>query len=130
MRAERLYQKVMLEAEREEERRYETKRLEVIRLNAKQPESKSDQVIKRICQLQQKTGDIYYQLELDRRLKAAQERFLQASMQLRDANLSAEERRLRAAETSRGRALFSKIIPELSETWREEATLAFKNKKL
>jgi hypothetical protein len=93
MKAERLYAKVILEAERGEERRYEAKRLEVIRRNAQQPESKADQDIKRICQLRKKTGDIYYQLELDRRLKAELEHFLRASMQLREAKLSAAERR-------------------------------------
>jgi hypothetical protein len=130
MKAERLYNKVMLEAEREEERRYETERLEVIRLNTKQPESKADQDIRRICQLRKKTGDIYYQLELDRRLRAEQDGYLKAAAELREANLTAAERRARAVETRKGQILFSKVCRELHPDWRQHAREEFLAKEL
>jgi hypothetical protein len=49
---------------------------------------------------------------------------------LREANLSAEERRLRAAETRRGQILFSKVCPELHPEWRQHAQEEFLAKKL
>ena len=124
-KAARLVAKLELQEEREWEKQWEKQRQQALHPKVTQ-EVRDEQSISMICRLRKQTTDAYYQLEFDRRLKAERDHFL-ASRQLREANLRAEEKRARAAETRRGQILFSRMIPELSPTWREEATLAFKN---
>ena len=86
--------------------------------------------VRQLRLLRKRTTDINRQLELDRQLKLEKEKLLQASLKLREINMTAAERKARDEEIQRGRLLFSRIIPELSPNWREEATRAFRNKKL
>jgi len=80
--------------------------------------------------LRKSTAEVRFQLELDHQLETESKKNLEATMKLRESRLTPAERKARAEETSRGRKLYSRIIPELAENWREEATAAFKNKKL
>jgi hypothetical protein len=130
MRAERLYEKVMLEAERDFEKHWRQERLEIVQRNTRQPETKSQQCRKQLSQLRLQTAEVERELDLRKEVEAESQRNLEARMKLREANLTPTERKEREEETLRGRILFSKIIPELSPSWREEATLAFRNKKL
>lgn len=91
---------------------------------------KVDAAISMIRLLQRKKQDIYAELGMRQRLQLEHASCMRAVMELREANLTAAERRERDEETDRGRRLYSRIIPELSPSWREEAASAFKNKKL
>jgi hypothetical protein len=127
--AEKLVAKLELQEEREWEKRCEQKKQEALHPKITD-EAKNEQKISMLCQLRKRTADIHYQLELDRQLTLEKDRLLQASMKLREANLTSLEGKARSEEIRRGQILFSKVIPGLSPNWREEATLAFKNKRL
>jgi hypothetical protein len=129
MRLETLVAKLELQEEREWEKQWAKQRQEALHPRITQ-EAKDEQSISMICRLQKKTADVYYQLELNRRLQAEQEHFLRASMQLREANLTTAERKARENEAHRGQILFSKVCPELHPDWRQHAQEEFLAKKL
>jgi hypothetical protein len=129
MRAETLVAKLELQAEREWEKQWENQRQEALHPNITQA-VRDEQSISMICRLRKQTTDAYYQLELKRRLKAEQEGFLRASMQLREANLTAADRQARADETRRGQIVFSRVCAELHPDWRQHAQEEFLAKKL
>ena len=79
-----------------------------------------DQAVDMIRHLRKKTSDLRCELDLRRRLKAEQDRYQLAAAELREANLTAEERRLRVEEIRRGQILFSRIVPENHPDWRSQ----------
>jgi hypothetical protein len=119
MKAERLLAKLQLQQEMEWEREeHERKR------KAANPtvtlDLKVDQAISMIAHLRQKKDDIYAELEMRHQLKYEQASYMRALMELREANLTAEEREARAEETRRGQILYSKVCPELHPDWRQQ----------
>jgi hypothetical protein len=89
-----------------------------------------DQKIRQLSNLRKQTAEAKFQLELDKQLETESKRCLAATMKLRESRLTAAERKARDEETRRGQILFSRLIPELSPSWREDASRAFKEKRL
>ena len=89
-----------------------------------------EQKLDRLVNLRKKTAEARFQLELDHQLETESKKNLEAMMKLRESRLTAEERKARDEETRRGQILLSRVIPELSPSWREDATRAFKEKRL
>jgi hypothetical protein len=111
-KAQALYNKVQAQAERDWERQEEKQRLEIIRRNAQQPDTRYEQNIKRLSQLRRKTFEIECELKAIRQVEAASERHLAATMKLRAANRTPAEKKAYDAEIRRGQILFSRIVPE------------------
>ena len=130
MRAERLYEKVMLEAEREADKKWKRDRLDVVQRKTTKPPTVTQSCRKQVFELRAKSEAVYEEIYQRKLLQIAQEQLTRANLALMQASRTPQERKEQEEETLRGRILFSKIIPELSPTWREEATLAFRNKKL
>ncbi len=129
MRIERILHKMQLqaEAERREQRRQEREKAAYPVVTQK---TRIDQGIDLICNLEQETKDIRLELAVRQGLKRASDQYAKAALALREANLTWEEKQARDSEIRRGQILFSRIVPENSPTWREDATAAFRNKKL
>src|ERR1700730_16946064 len=127
MKAERLLQKLQLQAAVASERERQQRKYEAAHPTVTQ-HMRIDQGISMICHLKDKTDEIRMELEVGKRLKAQEKKYLKAAMELREARLTPAERKAREAETLRGQRLFARVIPELSPTWREDATAAFKAK--
>jgi hypothetical protein len=131
MRAERLYEKVMLEAERDWEQQEERERLEIIRLNTQQPDTNYEQNIKKLCRLVKATFDMECELEAIKQVAKASEQHLFATMRLRAAKRTPAEKKARDADLRAGQIAFSRITsPENYPDWRQHATAEFRNKKL
>jgi hypothetical protein len=129
MRTENLLRKLQLQAQAADElacrkRKYEAAHPTVT------AEMIEDQKIRQISNLRKNTAEVRFQLELDRQLETESKKHLEATIRLRESRLTPAERKARAEEARRGRKLYSRIIPEVSEDWRDDATAAFKNKKL
>jgi hypothetical protein len=129
MRLQRLLDKMQWQAEAARREQREREREKAAHPTVT-PEMIADQKIRQISNLRKQTAEAKFQLQLDKQLEAESKKNLEATTKLRESRLTPAERKARAEETSRGRKLFSRIIPELAETWREEATLFFKNRKL
>ena len=67
-------------------------------------------------------------LAVQQQLEMEMNRFVKASLDLQEANLSVQERQLRDADIRRQQMLFSKVCAEASPNWREDASAAFKAK--
>lgn len=119
MKAERLLQKLQLQAAVASERERQERRYEAAHPTVK-PEVQEDQKISRICNLRKRTNDIRFQLELDKQLKLEEEKLLKASVELREANMTSAERKARAEEVRRGQILFSRLVPENHPDWRQQ----------
>ncbi len=129
MRAENLVIKLQLDALAASEREARQKRYESAHPTV------SDEVVKqqkvdRLVNLRKKTKEVESQLELDRQLETESKKNLEATMKLRESRLTAQERRLKAAEIRRGQILYSRVIPELHPDWRQQAQEEFLAKKL
>jgi hypothetical protein len=129
MRAERLVAKLELQEQREWERK-EQERMRQAANPTVTLDTRVDQAISMMAHLREKKRSIYVELEMRHRLKAEQASYMRAASELREANLSAEERRLREVETRRGQILYSKVCPELHPDWRQHAQEEFLAKKL
>jgi hypothetical protein len=125
MNAEHLHAKLMLEAAQDGERQWYQKGLELVK--AVKPESKSDQCMRQLRDLREKTNAIERELDLRHRVELESQRHLKATMALREANMTAAEKRARAEETRRGQILLSRIVAENHPCWRlqENSNLAF-----
>lgn len=120
-KAQALWNKVQAQAEREWEEQEEKQRLEVIRLNAQQPDTRYEQNIKKLCRLRKETFNMECELEAIRQAEVASERHLATTMKLRAANRTPAERKAYDAEIRRGQILFSRIVPENHpENWRQQ----------
>lgn len=128
--AERLYEKMMLEADRADEAKYAKQTEEIVRRNVKKPETKAVQYRKQIGQLRSRTLQLENELKLQREVEVEAERQTRATMALSEANLTAAERKARDAETLRFQRLLGKhVSAEYSPEWREEANLYFNRKR-
>lgn len=117
LQAERLVAKLQLEEEMEWNRKEEMRKAANPTVTL---DLKVDQALSMMKHLREKTADIHVELEMRRRLKAEQERYQQAAAELREANLTAEERQLRAEGIRRGQILFSRIVAENHPDWRSQ----------
>jgi hypothetical protein len=129
MRTEQLLHRLQLEAAAESERAWRQRNYEAAHPTVT-AQAVEEQKISRICTLRKQAAEARFQLELDQQLETESTKCLEATMKLRESRLTPAERKAGAEETRRGQILFAKLIPELSPSWREEATAAFRNKKL
>lgn len=130
MKVERLLAKLELQAEDEWHLQFKKRNEEALTPKDTKQEDR-DRSIRRLCQLRQKTAAIKDELELKEEIEAESKLFLEASAKLREANLTGTDRRERDAESFRVQTVLGRTVcPELSPTWRDEATLAFRNKKV
>lgn len=83
-----------------------------------------------ICSLERQTQNVRRELAVRDSLQKASEQYAKAAMELREANLTFEERQAKDAEIRRGQIAFSRIVPENHPDWREEASATFKARKL
>jgi len=129
MRAETLVEKLELQEAQE----WERKELQRIRQAANPTVTQNtrvDQAMSMMAHLREKKKAIYVELEMRHRLKAEQASYMRAALELREANLTAADRKVRAEETRRGQILFSRVCPELHPEWRQHAQEQFLAKKL
>jgi hypothetical protein len=130
MKLERLLYRLEAEASAKADLQWKQDRLDLVkRRTAKQP-TVTQSCRQQVRDLRSQSEDIYEEIYQRKLLQIAQEQLTRANMALMQARQTPQERKEMEEETLRGRILFSKVIPELSPSWREEATLAFKNKKL
>jgi hypothetical protein len=101
---------------------------EIVRRNARLPPSRQEQDRNRLAQLKLKTAQIHYQLELDRKVKLEEKRYLEARMLQRKANLTVAEKQAEAEVVRQGQISFSRICPEAHPDWREMAAKEFRSK--
>jgi hypothetical protein len=83
-----------------------------------------------IRNLQHRTFNINMELQAKRELAVEQERYVQATMELKEMNLTSAERKALKLEIERGQIIFSKLCPELHPDWRIAAQAAFDRKKI
>jgi|ERR1700688_1789262 hypothetical protein len=129
MRTESLLRKLQLQEQAAAELAWRKRKYEASH-PAVTAEVVEEQKLDRLVNLRKKTAEIQFQLELDRQLETESKKNLEATMKLRESRLTPAERKAREAETLRGQILFSKLIPELSPTWRQQASESFRNRKL
>jgi hypothetical protein len=110
--------------------KYEKQTEEIIRRNMTKPESKIQQHRKTLAATVHKRSLVETELKLQQEIAVQSERLTKAALALKEANLTAEEKRKRDAETGRVQRLLAKTVcPELSPSWREEATAFFHRKR-
>jgi hypothetical protein len=100
---------------------------------AKQPKksmSKADQNMNKISALRVKTCKINFELKTGKLLAAEKKLYQESSVALYLAKLTPEEKRERDEDMRRIAAHYAAICPEASPVWREDATAAFRNKRL
>jgi hypothetical protein len=130
MKLESLLYRLKAEAYAKADLQWKQDRIDLVkRRTAKQP-TVTQSCRQQVSKLRARSEDIYEEIYQRKLLQIAWEQLTRANMSLMQASRTPQERKEMEEETLRGRVLFSKIIPELSPSWREEATLAFKNKKL
>ncbi len=129
LQAERLVAKLQLEQEMQWQRKEQERKHRAANPTVTL-DHKVDQAVSMMRHLRKKTSDIHVELEMRRRLKAEQERYQEAAAELREANLTAEERGCEPKNVARPNPVLPNLTGADRPSWREEATLAFKNKKL
>jgi hypothetical protein len=127
MRMIQILKKLEADADRAADRERKEMRLEAARLK-NTPQAKARQSRRELSRLRFHTAEIRDELELKRQLKMEMQKYVAASLELQEANRSAEEREMRDADTRRLQILFSKIVPEAHPDWRAHATAAFQAK--
>jgi hypothetical protein len=130
MNAKRLYEKVMLEAERAADKQWKKERQELVQCRVRQPDSKSQQSQKQLSEIRSQTVAIERELALRKQVEVESKRNRDARLKLLEANMTPAERRARDEDIHKARVLYSKVCPELHPSWREHASEAFRNKKL
>lgn len=131
MNAQRLLNKLELEADSEWVKNYKRQKLETIQRNVTQPETKVQQDRKKLHQLRSRTAQAEYELKLRAELEQEQQRCFTAERELRAANLTLAERKAQEAETRDFQIRLSRITsPEQHPDWREHCTATFRSRKL
>lgn len=128
MRMIALIRKMEADADRAEDGEREKMKMEAARLRCT-PQAKAEQSRRELNRLRTHTAEIRQELELKRLMKMEMKKYVAASLELQEANRSAEEREIRAAETRRRQILFSKVVsPEIHPDWRALASAAFRDR--
>ena len=94
----------------------------------KKPISKSDQNMSKIADLREKTYEINFEMKTDKLLATETKKHQEASVASYLANLSPAERREHDEDMRRIAEHYSALCPEVSNSWREDATAAFRNR--
>jgi hypothetical protein len=96
----------------------------------KKPFSKADQNMNKISALRQKTSKINFEMETHKLLATATKDHQEASVACYLTNLTPAERREHDEEMRRMAHYYSGICEEVSPDWREQATAAFRSKRV
>lgn len=129
LQAERLVAKLQLEQEVEWQRK-ELKRKQRAANPTVTLDMKADQAISMIRLLREKKDDIYAELGMRHSLQLEHASYMRAVMELREANLTTEERQARDEDIRKGQILYSKVCPELHPDWRQLAQEEFNKKRI
>ena len=78
--------------------------------------------------LQAHTNVMKDELDVRRQLEAEYKRSAKLTLELKEANMTFNERQEREAEIERMQTLFSRVCPEASPSWKLDADLAFKSR--
>jgi hypothetical protein len=95
-----------------------------------QPISKTDQNMSSIAGLREKTSQINFEMETGKLLAVETKKYQEASLALYLSNLTPEQKREHDEDMRRMQEHYSGICEEVSPDWREQATAAFRNKRL
>jgi hypothetical protein len=120
MTAERLYEKVMAEADRHFAKQWKKERQELVLLRTVRPPTKSEQDRKKLSQLRIETATIERELDLRKEVEVESQRNREARLKLLEANRTPEEKRAYDAEIRRGQLLYSRVVEENSPDWRSQ----------
>jgi hypothetical protein len=99
--------------------------MEKVASGRKRNEQRYEQNLAKLCRLERETRTMAAELEIGKRLAAAEKRNSEVKMQLIAANRTVAERKAYDAEIRRGQILFANVIPEAHPDWREHAKAAF-----
>jgi hypothetical protein len=127
MTAERLIAKMQLQEERDwRQKREEWKR------QLAQPKlvSKAQDNINKAVSLRKRTYEINCELATQEMLATEEKRYQAANLALHRRNMTNSEKLEQDELTYSMGVYYSAICPEISPSWREDATAAFKNRKL
>jgi hypothetical protein len=113
-----------------EQKHFEQRRLAARQLRIKPPPTKLEQKDEKLMQLRQKAAEVEHELKLNRQLEVESMRLQKANVALYKENMTAKDRKELEADTDRMAAWASQFCKEAGSDWREQATVAFENKKL
>lgn len=122
-----LLEKLEMDAAKASRRKIEEDRLFAIELKST-PEAKLRRSNRELRQLQNQTATLKAELKVREQLEAEYQRHAELSLQLKEANMSANEREQRDNEVMRMRTVFSRVCPEAASDWREQANLEFQSR--
>jgi hypothetical protein len=107
------------------DRRWDEQRLKATQLDCKP--TRYEQNIAKLRRLERETLTMTTELEISKRLAAAEKRNLKVKMELRAANRTSAEQKAHDAEIRRGQTLFANVVEENDPNWRqqENSNLAF-----
>ena len=94
------------------------------------PLSKTEANISTAAQLRRKTLDMQRELESNRQLAAETKRHQEAALALYRSNSTPAGKKRDDEDMQRIAVHYSSLCAEASPTWREEASIAFRNRKL
>jgi hypothetical protein len=95
-----------------------------------QPISKTDQNMSSIAELREKTSKMNFEMKTDKQLATEKKNYQDASVACYLANLTPEQKRERDEDMRRMAHYYSGICKEVSNSWREDGTAAFRSKRL
>jgi hypothetical protein len=124
-----LLQKLEHEAELRFMTELEAENQAIVQRNAKLPPTREERNRKRLAPLKLKTAQIHGELELDRKLKLEEKRYVEARKLQRKANLTVAEK-AEAEDIRRSQIAFSTACPEAHPEWRKQAAEAFRAKSV
>jgi hypothetical protein len=113
-----------------EQKHFEQRRLEARQRRIKPPPTQMEQKNANLLQLRRKAAAAEHELKLNRQLEAESKRLQRANIALYKENMTAKDRMELDADTDRMADWASRYCKEAGSDWREQATVAFDNKKL
>ena len=122
-----LIMRMKADADKAWQREVEEERLLAIQRKSA-PKERLQQKNRELRRLESQTATLKAELRVREQLKTAYQRHAELSLQLKEANMTLDERQERDAEIDRMQILFSRVCPEASPSWRQEANLAFKSR--
>jgi hypothetical protein len=92
--------------------------------------SKADTNINKICQLRSRTKEMRFELESNKQVELETKRNQEAAIALYRSNLTPAEKKENYLHMQKMAVPYSSLCAEVSPTWRDEASIAFRNRKL
>jgi hypothetical protein len=122
-----LLEKLETDAVKASRKQAEEDRLFAVQLKAS-PEAKLADKRNELRRLQAHTNAMKNELAIKRQLEAEYNRSAELTLELKEANMTLDERQERDAEIQRMQTLFSRVCSEASPSWRQDADLAFRSR--